>query len=364
MARRDTPPAAHILSYAQTLKGGGVERALMRMADGWLRAGRRVTLVIGDPRGALAHELPAGVELRTLDDGRYRAMFALPAIVRDLAPDIVFCPGNHYSSIAWWLRRRLGAACPPIAAQVSNALVRRDQPRLVAIGYRHWLRRHPGFLDAVVAMTPAMGREAVEEMGIAPARVHVIPNPATAPIVGAPPPPMPDGRFLLGVGRLAPQKRWERLIAAMPLLADRDITLLILGEGEERAKLEQLVARLGLSHRVLMPGHAPDPLPAIARATALVLTSDFEGVPGVMREAQAAGTPMVATRSSVAIPELIDTPERGTVIPVDDPAALVAALDHWLVPGRARPAPLVDSGPDPIASYLALFDLLAGQRSA
>ena len=41
--------ARHILTYAQTLRGGGVERAMLRMAAGWLGEGRRVTLVLGSP---------------------------------------------------------------------------------------------------------------------------------------------------------------------------------------------------------------------------------------------------------------------------------------------------------------------------
>lgn len=359
-----TAPAAHILSFAQTLRGGGVERALLRMADGWIRAGRRVTLVIGDPTGALSHELPPGVVVHSIGDARYTAMAALPGIVRDLSPDVIFCPGNHYTAVAWWLRIRLGRSCPPMAAQVSNSLIRPDMPRPLRIGYRAWLRRHPRFLDVIVAMTPAMGVEAVAQMGVAPDRVHVIANPPTRHIADAPPPPMPDGRFILGVGRLAPQKRWDRLIDALPRLRDSSIKLLILGEGEMRASLEDQIRRLGLSDRVMMPGHAPDPLPAMARASVMALTSDFEGVPGVLREAIALGTPVVTTDSSIAIPELIDSPAIGDIVSRDDSTALVAALDHWLTPGTPRPAPRADTGPDPIAAYLALFDSLVVQRSA
>lgn len=355
------PVAAHIMSYAQTLKGGGVERALLRMANGWARAGRRVTLVIGDTGGALSHEIPPGVEVRELGSTAYRALFGLHAIVRELAPDIIFCPGNHYTGAAFWLHARLGKASPPIVGKVSNALVRPDLSRGVGIGYRSWLRMHPRFLDAVVAMTPAMAGEAVGAMGLSPSHVHVIPNPPAQPIPGAPLPELPEGRFLLGVGRLAPQKRWERLIAAMPRLHDPDVKLVILGEGEERASLERLIERLGLEDRVSLPGHAPDPLPAIERAAAVVLTSEFEGVPGVLREAIAAGTPAIATDSSVAIHELIDSPARGTIVPPGDRARLVGALNYWLMPGRRRPEPKAETGPDPVQAYLDLFDALADQ---
>ena len=144
--------AQHILSYAQTMRGGGVERALLRMADGWLRSGRRVTLVLGSDAGPLSSEIPQGVELIHLHDARYSALFGLAGQVRRVRPDLIFCPGNHYSAIAGLTRLRLGRGSPPIVAKVSNALVRPEQKGMEAWAYRRWLRLHPRFIDHVVAM--------------------------------------------------------------------------------------------------------------------------------------------------------------------------------------------------------------------
>jgi glycosyltransferase involved in cell wall biosynthesis len=174
---------------------------------------------------------------------------------------------------------------------------------------------------------------------------------------------LPEGRYIVGVGRLEPQKRWDRLIDALARVSNRDVQLLILGEGSMRAQLEAQVAALGLSSRVSMPGHAGDPLPALAGAAVAVLTSDYEGVPGVLREALSVGTPVVSTESSVAVREIVTGSELGTVIAREDASGLIAALDHWLAPGRMRPAPVAASG-DPITEYLALFDrLVAGRRT-
>lgn len=339
------------------MRGGGVERALLRMAEGWLRAGRRVTLVLGSDEGPLAVEIPRGVDLIHLGDARYSGLFALAGHVRRTAPDLIFCPGNHYSGVAALTRLRLGRASPPIVAKVSNALVRPEQSGMEAWAYRRWLRIHPHFLDHIVAMTPAMAAEAIAEMRIPAERVSVIANPPALPRPDAVPVQLPAGRYIVGVGRLEPQKRWDRLIAALPRLADREIRLLILGEGGARPGLEAQVAALGLDARVSMPGHAGDPLPALAGAAAAVLTSDYEGVPGVLREALSVGTPVVSTESSVAVREIVAGPELGTVVAREDAGALVAALDYWLAPGRGRPVPVVANG-DPIADYLTLFDRL------
>lgn len=358
----DSEPAGHILAYVQSLKGGGVERALLRMTRGWVGRGRRVSLVVGALDGPLVAEIPLAAQVIELGDPRYHALLRLPAIVRAHRPDVIFCAGNHYSGAAAYARLRLGRACPPIVGKVSNALVRPELAPGAAWRYRRWLRLHPRFLDHVVAMTPAMAAEAVAELGIAPERVCVIPNPPAEPITGAAPVALPDGRFLLGVGRLEPQKRWDRLIAALPRLADKSIRLVILGEGGARGALEEQVRALGLADRVSMPGHAGDPLPALERAAVVALTSDYEGVPGVLREALSVGTPVVATESSVAVREIVTSPDLGSVVARDDADALVAALDHWLAPGRARPAPVVAEHPDPVGDYLALFDRLVDQR--
>ncbi|MFA6117384.1 MAG: glycosyltransferase [Sphingomonas sp.] len=363
-----TPPpeAASILAYAQTLKGGGVERVLLRLARNWADLGRRVTLVIGDTSGPLAAELPANVpasvDVRVLGDPSYSGLRAVAGIVRTVAPDLIFCPGNHYTGMALYTRLRLGPRCPPIVAKVSNRLDRTDQGALLSLGYRTWLRLHPRFIDHVVAMTPAMRDEAIGAMHIAVDRISVIPNPPAPALTDEAPSWLPAGTFLLGVGRLAPQKRWDRMIAALPRLARGDVHLVILGEGAERTALEAQAAALGLQGRVHLPGYVSDPRAALGRAAAVVLTSDFEGVPGVLREALAEGTPVVSTDSSVAVREIVTGPALGSVVAPGDEQALVAALDHWLAPGRARPEPIPEPGTDSAQRYLDLFDSLVGIR--
>lgn len=337
----------------------------MRLAAGWQRAGRRVTLIIGDDEGPLAREIPEGVTVHRLNDGSYAALArAVAGITRTDQPDILFCPGNHYSAVAGYARLALGRRTPPIVAKVSNALVRPDLAGLSAWNYRRWLRLHRAFLDHVVAMTPATAEEARREMRLSPERVSVIPNPPAVAIPGAPALALPDQPFLLGVGRLEPQKRWDRLIEALPLLDRDDVRLLILGEGSLRNALEAQVAALGLEARVSFPGHVADPLPALRDAAVLALTSDYEGVPGVIREALALGTPVVATDSSVAVRELIAAPELGDVVARNDRPALVAALNRWLRPDAVRPGPAGLDGGDPVTAYLALFDRLVQRLPA
>ena len=352
--------ADHIITVAQHLRGGGVERAMLRLARGWLAMGRRVTLVAGSLDGPLAAELPAGLETVELGAPSAWPLFALPRLVEERRPDLIFCPGNFYTAVAAWTKLRLGRRAPPIVGKMSNAADRGDHGRIAGAAHRLWLAGHGRFLDELVAMTPATAAAAERALHME-GRVSVIPNPPALPLPDAMRPPLPTGRFILGVGRLAPQKRWDRLIDALPHLADGQVALAIIGEGELRRDLQAQIRALGLEGRVTMPGHAADPLGAMAAASVLALTSDYEGVPGVLREALSVGTPVVATDSSPAVPEIVAAPHLGTVVGRNDRPALVRALDHWLAPGVPRPAPVPQPGADAAERYLALFDRLVSR---
>lgn len=362
-----SPPfATHILSLAQTLKGGGVERTLLRLARGWIGSGRRVTLLIGQRNGPLVDEMPDGVEIIEIGSAAFTDLRRLPVVVREASPDVIFCPGNHYTSIAGFTRLRLGSASPPIIAKISNALARTDQGFPLAPAYRWWLRRHPGFIDHFVAMSPAMRDEAIATMRADPTRISIIANPASAAPTDmsllTPRNGLPNRPLLVGVGRLEPQKRWDRLINAVALVDNRQTQLVIVGEGSERPMLAAQIDRLALTNRVSLPGYVSDPAPYLAAADAVVLTSDFEGVPNVLREALALGTPVVATDASVALREIIAHPGLGSIVPRGDQAALVAALNQWLDPTAVRPAPVVPQGEKASDAYLALFDRLVVER--
>jgi glycosyltransferase involved in cell wall biosynthesis len=131
-----------------------------------------------------------------------------------------------------------------------------------------------------------------------------------------------SGRVVLSVGGLVERKGHHLVIEAMRSLPDA--TLLIAGEGEERAALEAQIAAEGLSGRVRLLGLVPhDELPSLyAAADALVLASSREGWANVLLEAMACGTPVVAT-DVWGTAEVVEAPEAGLLI--DDRSAACVA---------------------------------------
>jgi len=137
-----------------------------------------------------------------------------------------------------------------------------------------------------------------------------------------------DGPLVAWVGALAPEKRPDLALAAIRRLPG--VHLALAGEGPLRADLEP-------AERTHFLGRLADPAPLYRAADALLLTSDSEGVPGVLIEAALAGLPAVATDVGWVRDVVLDG-ATGALVPPGDPAALAAALDRLLTADRTAMA--------------------------
>lgn len=152
-------------------------------------------------------------------------------------------------------------------------------------------------------------------------------------------PPIERPRRIVAVGRLIEKKGFDVLVDACALLRDRghDAECLIVGAGEAGAALAAQIARLGLGRRVRLVGPRPQGevaelvRGAAAFAAPCVVGADGnrDGLPTVLLEAMALGTPCVST-DVTGIPELVEDGVSGLLVPQRDPAALAAALSRLL----------------------------------
>jgi glycosyltransferase involved in cell wall biosynthesis len=144
---------------------------------------------------------------------------------------------------------------------------------------------------------------------------------------------------IVAVGRLAPEKGFRDLLAASEILHDRGLTfrLRIFGEGPERAALAGEIASRRLGDFTVLEGIAPHGsiLDAFARATLVTLASYrsargfVDGIPNVLVEAMACGTPVVST-DYLGARELLQEGAAGMLVPQRDPGALAGALEALL----------------------------------
>lgn len=108
-----------------------------------------------------------------------------------------------------------------------------------------------------------------------------------------------NGSFdLIFIGRLSDQKNPERAIEIMRLIREYkdNIKLAIVGDGDKREKVKNSLSKYGLQENVMMFGFQENPYPILSKSRILLMTSDFEGTPMVILEAQALGKPVVSTK--------------------------------------------------------------------
>ena len=146
-----------------------------------------------------------------------------------------------------------------VAAAVCGALRRvtvsvRNNPGRLPLGRRVVMRLCYRFVRRIVAPSQGVERRLVG-MGLPAEKMSTIVNPVAPRAHGRPLPASPLGhRFVLGVGRLHPQKGFDRLLGAFAKMEETAVHLAILGEGRERAALLAQAEALGISSRVHLPG--------------------------------------------------------------------------------------------------------------
>ncbi|MEL6381815.1 MAG: glycosyltransferase family 4 protein [Cyanobacteria bacterium J06626_18] len=149
------------------------------------------------------------------------------------------------------------------------------------------------------------------------------------PDLFAPAPHKDQGKRLLYVGRLAAMKGLPVLFEALAQLRERypDMTLTVVGDGQERPEIEASAQHLGLGHMVNFVGYKSqtEVREYLQQTDIFILPSFAEGVPVVLMEAMAASVPVLTTQIA-GVPELVEHGESGWLVPPGDQQSLADSL--------------------------------------
>lgn len=325
----------------------GVRLVDLRRGGGW-RGGRRARrsgrLVVGGLTVLAVQALSARRPFVRPDRGAsrlwlWRAWLALTRYLRERQPQALYAVGDRGNLLAVTARAGCRVGTRVVAGLQVAAEPRRlpertgkRRARLAARLIHRAVRR----ADRIVACSRGVAADWARAARIPAGRITTIHNPVVDPGLPARAATPLDHRFfdgegalpvVLGAGRLVEQKDFPTLLRAFALVREREpARLVILGEGEERERLEGLAASLGLSGEVDFPGFVENPYAYLARAAVLALSSRWEGLPTILIAALACGCPVVSTDCPFGPSEILEDGAWGRLVPVGDPAALADAL--------------------------------------
>ena len=407
----------HIGFLLSSLSGGGAERVILNLAQSLIARGHRADLVIprlaGDYRAAIPlgmrvwrARIPgtdrkflravqrAGVQVEAMTVNPFgvvrswlvlaRRYPAIPVIrgsgmrsiypyahfvaryVREVRPHVLVSalPGPNAVTVC---AAELTERAVPVVTTVRNNVAADYAPEWLAAA-----RTLYPLADAVVAVSKGVAESVRRSLGVDAGRVHTIYNPIPAASIrrlaqeeithpwfadGEPP-------VVLSVGREAPQKDHPTLVEAFGLARrEVDARLVMLGKlsASYRRRLKSLARGLGVEGDLDFVDFDENPYRYMRRAGLLALSSRWEGLPGVILEALACGTPVVSTDTPYGPREILG--DWGDLPPVGDALALARALTRTLRGERPTAEALRARAADfsveqAAAAYLALFEKL------
>ena len=326
----------------------GVVTVMRRLAEAWLGLGVAVDLLHIEHHGPDPAIMPPGV--RPVALGCRHVATAGPGLRRYLrahAPQALLVDKHRLNLLALEAARACGAPTRVCLRTGTAVLADLDQ-------YGLWRRmrvcraiaRRYGMAHAVIVPSAGIAADLLE-LGVPRSKVQVIPNPiATSDLdrLAAEPLAHPwlqpgESPVVLGVGELCARKDFLTLLEAAHLAArSTPLRLMILGDGPQRAHLEQRARALDWADHVALPGFAANPYPFMNQAAMVVLPSRLEGFGNVLVEAMHLGTPLIATDCPHGPREILDHGRLGTLVGVGDVQAMAEAILATLAqpPDRQR----------------------------
>ncbi|MEO0539635.1 MAG: glycosyltransferase [Cyanobacteria bacterium P01_A01_bin.105] len=333
---------ARIALFLSALDDGGAERVMINLARGLAEQGHQVDLLLSQAVGPYVDQIPATVNLIDFQQPRLiQSLRPLAQYLKQQSPELLITALEDTNLVALWAHRwvRLTTGLSTrVVVTVHNTLSeeirhaqnwkRRFVPRVIPLFYR--------LADAVVCVSQGVAED-LTRLGVPEEKCRVIYNPITTPRLLELGQAAVDHPWLqpdfsepvcLAVGRLSPQKNFALLLRAFAQLRQgRSGRLIVLGEGPERGALSALTKQLGLEAWVDFPGFVGNPYAYMAKASVLVLSSQWEGFGNVLVEAMAVGTSVISTDCPNGPAEILAQGQYGELVPVEDVTALAAAMD-------------------------------------
>ena len=330
-----------VMFFLPSLGGGGAERTVIQLANSFAEQGLNIHLGVCDLNGDKAKLLPeVSPKIELVDFRCGRVMNSITPLKLRLQAehyDCLIATQTHTNIVAGIAKKLSGVNTRLIFREVSTpskniklqgiakfvlkTLVNWTYPMAqqvvcVSKGVESDFREYYAYKNnnLITIYNPGLDDAYFEKLK-APVTHHFFND---------------SNKVILAVGRLTEAKNFGFLIRSFKALHDQyaDTRLIILGEGELRGEFEVLVAELGLNEVVDLPGFDANPYAYFKYASLFVLSSNWEGLPGVLIQALASKVKVVSTNCPSGPMEILENSKFGLLVECNDQAGLTQAMQQ------------------------------------
>ncbi|MBQ9071355.1 MAG: glycosyltransferase [Clostridia bacterium] len=318
----------HVAIVTSSLSAGGAERVIAQLLKEWCKSGVKCSLILLNKK-ELFYSIPSEVDLYEIGKlhkkhyiDKLKKYARVRKLIKEIKPDVVLSMPEEIG--IYVIGALLGTKYPVVVSERNNPWVMPDKKATRIL--RKLL--YP-FADGFIFQTKQAASffsKKIQKKGI------VLPNPLDLSRI----PERYEGereKTIVGAGRLFPQKNFKLLIDAFAKFYETHTSykLVIYGEGYLREELINHAASKLPEAAFSFPGQVDNLPDKINKASAFVLSSDFEGMPNVLIEALAMGVPSVSVDCAPGgAAELIEDGVNGYLVPIGDKDALSERLSYLI----------------------------------
>jgi glycosyltransferase involved in cell wall biosynthesis len=321
-----------ILFILPSFSGGGAERVSINILKNLYLKGRKVEIIVFDSDGPFSSMVPSGVVVHNLGT-RYLSNSLLPLIfkLKLLKPDVIFSTFG-YINIPLIVINKLFFIGAKVWAREANmpsvSLINNPHYRIIKFGYR-WIYN---YAERVLCTSEKMRNEFIRDFNIPKTKTYLLPNPIDEEYIRS---------FLIdteinkrkkisfvAAGRLVHQKGFDRLLSWFSCIKNTNSNLIIFGDGPLKDDLQKTSEILKVSDRVIFMSFSDDFWRWVAMADVFLLPSRWEGLPNVVLEALACGTPVISTAESGGVLEITTRTHNRSITVVSTKEDFIEAMNN------------------------------------
>lgn len=318
-----------------SLAGGGAEKVMLRLSEAFLSKKDEVVFFLR--KNKIEHEIPDGIKIICLEDYKNNkkmkrkdyAKLLLTLIDKEEKPfDILLSNLESTDKISKLLN------LSNMYFIIHNTISKKLENRYSKKGLINKIKKYREILkfkrlynsENLITVSDGVKDDILNILKIKPKTIQTIYNPFDFDLIREKGLEGLDIKinepYIIHVGRFLIEHKRQDLLLEAYKKSNIDEKLLIVGQGEDKERIEILVKKLALEDKVILVDFQKNPYPLIKNAKLFVLSSDYEGLPTVLIESLILGTPVLSTNCKSGPEEMLSQHFRKHLSPVGDSEGL------------------------------------------